>query len=231
MNQEKQPNFLDRLEALIGISNIEKIKSKKILVLGVGGVGSYVTEALVRSGITKIIIVDYDIVDITNLNRQNIALHSTIGQKKVDVLKKRLEDINPDIEVITFDCFFDNNTKDQVLTDDIDFIVDCCDSIESKKIIIKEALNRKIAIISSMGTANKLDPSQLEIVDIRKTFNDPLARIIRKFIKDEKINQKLMVLSSKELPVKNGSILGSTAFVPSSAGLLIASYIIRQIIK
>lgn len=231
MMDQKQPNSFSRLESLIGFDSLEKIKQKRVLILGVGGVGGYVAEALVRSGISKIVIVDYDIVDITNINRQIIALNSTLGKKKVDVLEQRLKDINPELEIKTFDLFFDSKTKDKILDNNFDFIIDCCDSLESKKLIIKEALIRKIDIISSMGTANKLDPSLLEIVDIRKTYNDPLARKIRKFIKDEKINQKIMVLSSKEVPIKNGKILGSNSFVPSSAGLLIASYVIRKIIK
>ena len=231
MMDQKQPNSFSRLESLIGFASLEKIKQKRVLVLGIGGVGGYVAEALVRSGISKIVIVDYDIVDITNINRQIIALNSTLGKKKVDVLEQRLKDINPELEIKTFDLFFDSKTKDKILDNNFDFIIDCCDSLESKKLIIKEALIRKIDIISSMGTANKLDPSLLEIVDIRKTYNDPLARKIRKFIKDEKINQKIMVLSSKEVPIKNGKILGSNSFVPSSAGLLIASYVIRKIIK
>lgn len=231
MMDQKQPNSFSRLESLIGFDSLEKIKQKRVLVLGIGGVGGYVAEALVRSGISKIVIVDYDIVDITNINRQIIALNSTLGKKKVDVLEQRLKDINPELEIKTFDLFFDSKTKDKILDNNLDFIIDCCDSLESKKLIIKEALIRKIDIISSMGTANKLDPSLLEIVDIRKTYNDPLARKIRKFIKDEKINQKIMVLSSKEVPIKNGKILGSNSFVPSSAGLLIASYVIRKIIK
>lgn len=231
MMDQKQPNSFSRLESLIGFDSLEKIKQKRVLILGVGGVGGYVAEALVRSGISKIVIVDYDIVDITNINRQIIALNSTLGKKKVDVLEQRLKDINPELEIKTFDLFFDSKTKDKILDNNFDFIIDCCDSLESKKLIIKEALIRKIDIISSMGTANKLDPSLLEIVDIRKTYNDPLARKIRKFIKDEKINQKIMVLSSKEVPIKNEKILGSNSFVPSSAGLLIASYVIRKIIK
>lgn len=227
----KQPNIFSRLESLIGKDNVNKIKEKTILVLGIGGVGGYVAESLVRSGISKIILIDHDIVDITNINRQIIALNSTIGKKKVDIMEQRLKDINPDVIVKKYDLFFDDMTKNVILDNKIDFIVDCCDTFKSKTLIIKEALKRNIEFISSMGTANKLDPTKLEIVDIRKTYNDPLARKIRKFIKDENIKAKVMVLSSKEVPVKNGNILGSTSFVPSSAGLLITSYIIRKIIK
>ncbi|MCI8347788.1 MAG: tRNA threonylcarbamoyladenosine dehydratase [Bacilli bacterium] len=226
-----QHNIFDRLESLIGKKGLEKIRQRTILVIGIGGVGGYVVESLIRSGISKIIIVDPDIIEETNINRQIIALNSTIGQKKVDVMEYRIKDINNTVKVIKYDCFFNQNTKDKILSHDIDFIVDCCDMLKSKQLLIKESLNRKIPLISSMGTANRLDPSRLAIMDIRKTYNDPLARKIRKFIKDEKVTEKIMVLTSLEMPKKNGRILGSTSFVPSSAGLLIASYIIRKIIE
>lgn len=227
----KQLNIFDRLESLIGKDGLEKIGQKTILVIGIGGVGGYVVESLIRSGISKIIIVDPDIIEETNINRQIIALNSTIGQKKVDAMEYRIKDINDTVRVIKYDCFFNQNTKDKILGHDIDFIVDCCDMLESKKLLIKESLNSKIPFISSMGTANRLDPSRLAIMDIRKTYNDPLAKKIRKFIKDEKITEKIIVLTSLEVPKKNGRVLGSAAFVPSSAGLLIASYIIRKIIE
>ncbi len=212
VNQERLINFTD----------------KTILVVGIGGVGGYVVESLVRSGVKKIIIVDHDTVDETNLNRQIIALKSTIGNYKTDVLKKRIKDINEDCEVVDYKLFYNEETTDVIFNNKIDFIVDACDTIASKKLLIKEALNKEIPIISCMGTGNKFDPSLLEITDIRKTVNDPLAKIMRKWVKDERINKKITVLSSKELPVKtNNRKPGSTSFVPSSAGLLISSYIFR----
>ncbi len=227
----KQPNIFERFESLIGKRGLEQIKQKTILVIGIGGVGGYVVESLIRSGISKIIIVDPDIIEETNINRQILALNSTIGKKKVDVMESRIRDINKNVTIIKYDCFFDKNTKDEILDHNIDFIVDCCDMTESKKLLIKESLNRKIPLISSMGTANRLDPSKLAIMDIRKTYNDPLAKKMRKFIKDEKIKEKIIVLTSLEVPKKNGIILGSTSFVPSAAGLLITSYIIKKIIE
>lgn len=231
MTHQKQTNRFDRLKILIGRENLAKIQSQTILVIGIGGVGGYLVDSLVRSGISNIIIVDPDLIDETNLNRQILALYSTIGRKKVDVMKERIRDINPNVVVTCYDCFFNEETKDKILDQKIDYIVDCCDLLESKKLIIREALKRKISFISSMGTANKIDPSKLEIVEIRKTYNDPLAKKIRKFVKEEKINQKIMVLTSSEVPKRKGKLLGTTAFVPSSAGLLISSYIIRKIIK
>ena len=228
---DKQLRF-SRLEKVIGEDNVSLINNKCVLILGVGGVGGYVAEALARSNIGKLILVDFDVVDESNINRQIIALESTIGMKKVDVLEKRIKEINSGCEVIKIDKFIDLENYLELFEYNIDYFVDACDTMTVKKAVIKECIKRKINFISSMGTGNKLDPSKLEIVDIRKTANDPLAKVIRKFVKDEKINGKVMVLSSTELPVKTGERTpGSTAFVPASAGLLIASYVVRQFIK
>lgn len=221
-----------RLEKVIGNDNLSILNKKTVLVLGCGGVGGYVIESLVRSNIGTIIIVDYDKIEETNINRQIIALNSTIGNNKVDVFEERIKDINPKCNVIKINSFINKDNIKELFNYNIDYLVDACDTMEVKKCIIKECINRNIPFISSMGTGNKLDPSKLEIVDIRKTINDPLARILRKFVKDEKINKKIMVLSSKELPVKTGDRTpGSTAFVPPAAGLLIGSYIVRELLK
>lgn len=221
-----------RLTKIIGDDSLNVLSNKTVLVLGCGGVGGYVVEALARSSVGKLIIVDYDIVDWSNINRQIIALGSTIGLKKVDVLEKRIKDINGECSVVKIDDFIDKDNFSDLFKTDIDFFVDACDTVSTKKVAILECLNRHIPFISCMGTGNKFDPSKLEITDIRRTINDPLARMLRKFVKDEKINDKILVLSSSELPVKTGDRTpGSTAFVPSSAGLLIASYIVRYFIK
>ena len=226
----KQPKF-SRLEKIIGIDNLNEINNKCVLVLGCGGVGGYVVESLVRSGIGRLILVDYDTVDISNINRQIIALDSTIGHLKVDVFEERIKDINNDCEVIKISNFINDDNFLDLFNYKIDFFVDACDTISTKKCVIRECLKRNINFISCMGTGNKFDPSKLEIVDIRDTLNDPLARIIRKFVKDEKIKKKVMLLASTELPVKTkDKIPGSTSFVPPAAGLMIASYIIRNII-
>ena len=230
MMKDKQLKF-SRLEKVIGFDNLNNLSNKTVLVLGVGGVGGYVVESLARSNIGTLIIVDYDKVEESNINRQIIALNSTIGRSKVDVLEERIKDINSGCKVIKVDKFIDNNNFNELFDNHIDYFVDACDTVLVKKLVIKECLKRNIPFISSMGTGNKLDPSKLEIIDIRKTINDPLARLLRKFVKDEKINKKVMVLSSKELPIKTGERTpGSSAFVPSSAGLLIASYIVRSFI-
>ncbi len=230
MMKDKQLKF-SRLEKVIGSDNLNNLSNKTVLVLGVGGVGGYVVESLARSNIGTLIIVDYDKVEESNINRQIIALNSTIGRSKVDVLEERIKDINSGCKVIKIDKFIDNNNFNELFDNNIDYFVDACDTVLVKKLVIKECLKKNIPFISSMGTGNKLDPSKLEIIDIRKTINDPLARLLRKFVKDEKINKKVMVLSSKELPIKTGERTpGSSAFVPSSAGLLIASYIVRSFI-
>lgn len=225
------PKF-SRLNKVIGEESVDLLSKKSVLVLGCGGVGGYVCEALVRSNIGRIIIVDFDIIDESNINRQIIALESTIGMKKVDVLEKRLKDINSSCEVIKIDKFIDENNLDELFSYQLDYFVDACDTVRTKKCVVDKCLENRVKFISCMGTGNKLDPTKLEIVDIRKTNNDPLARIMRKYVKDKKINSKVMVLSSLEVPVKTGeSTPGSSAFVPASAGLMIAGYIVRDLIR
>ena len=221
-----------RLEKIIGEEKLNSLNDKSVLILGVGGVGGYVAESLARSNIGTLIIVDYDIIDESNINRQIIALNSTIGKKKVDVLEDRIKDINKNCRVIKIDQFINEDNIDILFNNKIDFFVDACDTVIVKKKIISKCIEKNIDFISSMGTGNKFDPSKLEITDIRNTINDPLARILRKYVKDNRINKKIMVLSSKELPVKiKDRTPGSTSFVPPSAGLLIGSYIIRKFIE
>ena len=225
-------NKFDRLNKIISKDSIDYIGSKTVLVLGCGGVGGYVIESLVRSNIGTIIIVDFDTVDESNINRQIIAMDSTIGKYKVDVFEDRIKDINNKCSVTKIKDKINIDNIHLLFENNIDFFVDACDDLKVKKQVILECINRDIPFISSMGTGNKLDPSKLEIIDIRKTVNDPIARILRKFIKDNKINKKVLVCSSSELPIKTGDRTpGSTAFVPSSAGLLISSYIVNYFIK
>ena len=224
--------MFDRFELLIGKDALEKIKKSKILIVGIGGVGGSVATSLIRSGVQNIVLIDFDTVDITNLNRQIVAYHSTIGLKKVNVMKKLLLDINPSIVVKTYEIFVDKDNIKTILDDENPtYIIDACDSKETKKALILEAISRKIKFISSMGTGNKMNPSDLEIIDIRKTINDPLARIFRKWVRDNNIKSKITVLSSHELPIKTGNIVASNSFVPTSAGLLITSYVIKDIIN
>jgi tRNA A37 threonylcarbamoyladenosine dehydratase len=222
----------ERLEKIVSKEKIDRVHNSTVLVLGIGGVGGYVVEALARSGIGTIIIVDKDIVDESNINRQIIALNSTIGKNKTDVFEERIHDINPECNVIKITSFINKDNIDILFEQKVDYLVDACDTMTTKICVMEECLRRKIKFISSMGTGNKFHPEMLEITDIRKTVNDPLAKIFRKYVKDNKINDKIMVLSSTEVPVHiNDRVVGSTSFVPPAAGLLIASYIINDIIK
>ena len=230
MTTNKQHKFI-RTEKVIGHDNLKKLSNKSVLILGCGGVGGYVIESLARSNIGTLILVDYDDIEVSNINRQIIALNSNIGKSKVDAFEERIKDINSDCKILKVKEFINIDNLQELFKFKIDYLVDACDTVSTKKAIIKECLKRKIDFISCMGTGNKLDPSKLEIVDIRKTNNDPLARIIRKYVKDENIKEKVIVLSSRELPIKTGERTpGSTAFVPSAAGLLIGSYIVRNFI-
>lgn len=221
--------MFDRLELLIG-NKIEILKNKTVLLIGLGGVGSYALEALIRSGIGKIIIVDSDKIDQTNLNRQLLALTTNIGNYKVDEAEKRKNQINKNCQIIKIKDFITEDNINILFNNQIDFLIDAIDTINTKKLIIKNCLNKKIKFISAMGTGNKIDASKLEITDIRKTTYDPLAKKLRKYIKDEKLNGKIPVVSSTEKPIQTNKI-GSTAFVPATAGLLCASYAINQLLK
>ena len=221
--------IFDRLKILIGEDKLNNLKDKTVLVLGLGGVGGHCAEAIVRSGIGNIVIVDKDDVDETNINRQLIAMHSTIGMSKVEVMKQRLLDINPDVNVITYHKFYNAESKAEILNHPIDFICDCIDTITFKIDIIKEALKNDIKIISSMGAGNKFHPEMLEIEYLHKTTYDPIARVIRTKLAKERITGKVPVVYSKEEPIKtNTEVIGSTSYVPSVAGLLMASYVVNS---
>ena len=219
-----------RLELMLK-EKTEILQNKTILIIGLGGVGGYVVESLARLGINKLVLVDGDIVDITNINRQIIALHSTIGKSKVELFKERIMDINPHCFVNVINKFITREEVNDLITNDIDYVVDACDTTEVKKEIIRVCSKKNINFITCMGTGNKMDPTKLEITDIRKTEYDPLAKIIRKMVRDEKITCKVPVVCSKEIPIKNDTkIIASISFVPSVAGLLCTSYIVNNIV-
>ena len=188
----------DRFIKQVGIDNFNKIKSANILVIGLGGVGSYVVESLVRSGVNNLTIVDFDKIDITNLNRQVMTNLENINKFKTDEIELRARLINKDINIKKINEFINSENINLLYEDNYDYIIDCCDSVDTKKAIIKNCINKKIKFITCMGTGNKLDPSKLEILDIRKTSYDPLAKKIRKWIKDERINGKVLCVSSTE---------------------------------
>lgn len=229
--QPQDANNLIRLESLVGIENLNCIKSKKVLIIGIGGVGGYAVEALARSGIGTLIIVDPDTVDESNLNRQIVSLYSNIGKYKVDIMYNRIKDINPNINVISYKEFVEKNNIENYLSS-IDYVIDACDTVETKICIIENCNRLGIKLISCMGTGNKLDPTKLKILDIRKTEYDPLAKKIRKYVKDSRLKGKIMVVSSNEKKYTDKiKPIPSNAYVPAVAGMLCASYIINDIVK
>ena len=224
-------DWLNRTEMLIGKDNINKLKNSTIAVFGIGGVGSYVIESLARCGVGNLVLIDNDIVDITNINRQLIADTTVIGKNKVDVAKERLLKINPEINVITHKLFFSENSSKDLISNSYNYIVDCIDSVSSKLYLIETAINNNINIISCMGTGNKLSPCQFEVSDIYETSVCPLAKVIRKELSKKGI-KKLKVVYSKESPIKtNSKYPASISFVPPTAGLILASEVVNDLMK
>lgn len=218
-----------RTETLIGMDKVAMLKNARVAVFGVGGVGSFAIEALARAGIGTLAIVDSDSVNITNINRQLIALHSTIGRKKVDIMAERLLDINPDIIVHTFPINYNKETMVTIDLSKYDYIIDAIDTVTSKLILIEEAKRLRVPIICSMGSGNKLNPQLFQIVDIKNTSVCPLARVMRLELKRRNI-ENVKVLYSKEIPIVKERIPASISFVPSVAGLLIAAEVVKDII-
>lgn len=247
-------NQFSRTELLIGKEGIEKLNKSKVAIFGIGGVGSFVAEGLVRAGIENFILVDDDKVCLTNLNRQIEATRKTIGKYKVDVMKERILEINPNANVETYQEFYMPNSENKILDKTIDYVVDSIDTVTAKIELVMNCNELGIPIISSMGTGNKLDPSRFEITDIYKTSICPLAKVMRKELRKREI-KKLKVIYSKEEPIKPDETLecscktncicppgtkrkcaernqvpGSISFVPSVAGLMIAGEVIKDII-
>lgn len=220
---------LSRLNLLIGKDNIHKIKKLNILVLGLGGVGGYVVESLVRCGVEKITLVDGDLIKPSNLNRQIISNSKNINKYKTREFKKRIKLINKDAKVSIINTFINEENMYLLFMDNYDFIVDACDTLKVKILLMKECLKRNINLISSMGTANKLNGGLLNITSLNKTTYDPLAKKIRKEF-SEREQKKIKVVSSTET-IKNKEGLGSIVYLPAIAGLLITNYIINEILK
>lgn len=221
--------MFDRFELLIG-DKINDIKIKTILIIGLGGVGSYACESLIRSGIQNIIIVDNDKIDITNLNRQLMTNMNNIGEYKVDVWYDRIKSINPNCNVIKIKEFIDKTNIEKLFDKKIDYVIDACDTINTKVLLIEKCIKNNIKIISCMGTGNKMNPQLLKITDISKTNYDKLAKIMRKKLKDIGINHVTVVSSSEEPYTKIDKVIPSNSFVPATAGLLLTSYIINDIV-
>ena len=221
--------MFERVIDFLGEDNLNKIKNTTVLIVGLGGVGGYALETLVRSGIESLILIDYDKVDISNLNRQIITNKNNIGLYKVDVARDRVLSINPDCNITIIKEFLNKDNINMLDKYNIDYIVDACDTLDAKKLLIDYSIEHNIDIISSMGTANKIEPTKLEVLDIRKTSYDPLAKKLRKYVLDKKINKKIMVVSSTEVPIRRDK-LSSLVFVPATSGILCANYIIKKIV-
>jgi len=225
-------NQFSRTETLIGKEALAKLSSSRVAIFGIGGVGGHVVEALARSGVGTLDLIDNDAVSLTNLNRQIIALHSTIGQNKVEVAKKRALDINPNINVNTYKTFFNAEVSKEFDFSQYDYVIDAIDSVSGKIELVQKSIEANVPIISSMGAGNKLHPELFEISDIYKTSVCPLAKVMRQELKKRGI-KKLKVVYSKELPHKNEGqrLPASISFVPSVAGLIIAGVVVRDLIE
>lgn len=233
-------NQFSRTEIVLGTENINKLRKAKVAVFGIGGVGGYVVEALVRAGVGAFMLFDNDTVSLTNINRQIIAVHSTIGRPKVEVMKERMKDINPDVKVEIYQTFYLPENAEQYDLKGCDYIVDAIDTVSAKIELVLRAKELHIPIISSMGTGNKINPTMLEVSDIYKTSVCPLAKVMRKELKKRNVD-KLKVVYSREEVIKpqiesaeitnKRSVPGSTSFVPSVAGLIIASEVVKDIIR
>ncbi len=238
-----------RNELAIGKEGLKRLSESTVAVLGIGGVGSFAVEALARSGVGRLILIDKDDIDITNVNRQIHALLSTVGRPKVEVMKERIADINRACEVIALKMFYTEETYEQIFSYDIDYVIDASDTISYKIHLMKQCLERNIPIISSMGAANKMDPTRFRIADISKTHTDPIAKVIRTKLRKEGIKKGITVVFSDESPIviredvrkevgndeatirKAKMPPSSNAFVPSVAGLIMAAHVIQQLLK
>ncbi|MCX7695167.1 MAG: tRNA threonylcarbamoyladenosine dehydratase [Caloramator sp.] len=230
-----------RTELLIGREALEKLKKSKVAVFGVGGVGSFAVEALARSGVGTLVLVDKDDICITNINRQIHATTKTVGKPKVEVMAERIKDINPLCDVVTYKMFYNKDTAKELLSDDYDYVIDAIDTVSSKIDLIVRCKENNIPIISSMGAGNKLDPTKFEVSDIYKTSVCPLAKVMRSELKKRGVKD-LKVVYSKETPIRRDDIQqtnenprkqvpASISFVPSVVGLIIAGEVIKDIIK
>jgi len=231
-----EENQFERTSLLLGKASVEKLAEKRVAVFGVGGVGGFVCEGLVRAGIGAIDIVDKDIVAISNINRQLIALHSTVGKNKVDVLEERLKDINKNLIIKKYKCFFLPETSETFDFREYDYVVDAIDTVTGKIELILKAKEAGVPIISAMGAGNKLDPTAFQVSDIYKTSVCPLARVMRRELKKRGV-EKLKVVYSKEEPIKpqfeegEEVVPGSVSFVPPDLGLIIAGEVVKDLIR
>lgn len=231
-------DYTERTQRLIGPERVEKLQHASILLFGLGGVGSYCAESLVRAGIGRCTFVDGDVVSVSNINRQLIALHSTVGQYKTDVAKARMLDINPDVKVDCLTTFYGPETRDVLDFSLYDFVIDAIDDVEGKLLIVQKAKEAGVPVICCMGTGNRMDPNQFAIMDIEETKGDPLARVIRARLRKMGISQVPVLLSNAprvncmpDYEPGQGKMIASISYVPAVAGLLCASYVVDNLLK
>ena len=228
---EQKEAWYSRTEMLLGTDAVEKLKNASVAVFGIGGVGGFAAEALARSGIGRMELIDHDTVSVTNINRQIVALHSTIGKYKVDVMKDRILDINPNTQVKARCCFYLPETVAEFDFSQYDYVVDCIDTVTGKLQLIEAAKSVGVPVISSMGAGNKLNPTAFEVADISKTSVCPLAKVMRRELKKRNI-KNVKVVYSKEEPVEtNTRTPASCAFVPSVVGLIIAGEVVKDLVQ
>lgn len=224
--------MFDRTISLIGKDNYLKLKNSNILIIGLGGVGGYALETLVRSGIENITIVDYDTIDISNINRQIISNINNIGNLKTEEWKKRILSINDKVNIKIINEKIDENNIYKLFEENYDFIIDACDTVIVKKLLIKKCYENNINLITVCGMGRKLNPNMVEVIPLSKTNYDPIAKILRKYVKDENIKGNIMCVCSKEQPNNTDkNIIASMSIVPSVAGILASDYVIKNIIK
>lgn len=225
---------LERTRLLIGERGVEVLRKSSVIVFGVGGVGSFAVEALARTGIGKITLVDHDVVDLSNLNRQLPALHSTLGQPKVLVLKERIADINPHCQVITYQEYYQPSNRELFFQAKYDYVVDAIDSVHSKVDLIEQCVLRNLPIVSSMGAGNRMDPIGFRPADISETFGCPLAKTVRKELRKKGIHQGVKVVFSPKPCHRGeatGKVPGSMSFVPPVVGMILASVVVNDILE
>ena len=242
VTQPPEPNWLQRTELLVGDEALEKLKNMHVLVVGLGGVGSYAAEFITRAGVGNITIVDGDTVDLTNTNRQLPAMHSTVGIAKTTVMAQRMRDINPDLNLTVIEEFLTPQTAKQLISDKFDYVFDCIDSVQPKQYLIVTCKQLDVRIISSMGAGGRIDPSKVQVADLSETFNCPFAQQIRKGLKKKGLRKGVTVVFSSELVDKENCMLtdgsrfkrsfyGTISYIPALFGLHMASVVIRDLMQ
>lgn len=219
----------ERSKLLIGEEGIQKLHKSKVAIFGIGGVGSYVVEALSRAGVGNLVLIDNDVISVSNINRQIHANYDTVGNYKVDEMEKRIKQIYPECVVSAYKVWYSKDCEDKIIDESFDYIVDAVDNIQAKLEIIRNSNKSNVRVISAMGTGNKIDPTKFEVTDIYKTSVCPLAKVIRKELKKDSITNVKVVYSKEEPRCNNSGVIGSVSFVPSVAGLIIAGEVIKDI--